>query len=255
VKITVLARPGSSTAILLNWLVREGYSDLEVILEASPKRSHQIRQRARRLGLRHALGQALFVAVAVPFLRRQVAERRRALLTEYNLDDQMPLLKPTLAVETINDPVVAARLKQTPPRVVLVNGTRIIRVPVLMATSSPFINTHVGITPDYRGVHGGYWALWNNEPEKFGVTLHLVDEGVDTGKILAQAVARPTRNDNFASYALLQQIAAFSKLKKLLETIERDEPLTPSISDGGAGKQWFHPTLLQYARGRLRGVR
>lgn len=254
-KITVLARRGSSTAILLNWLVREGYRDLEVILETPPKRSHQIRQRAQRHGLGRALGQALFMALAMPLLRHQVMERRRALLSEYDLDEQMPLFEKTLAVKTINDPVVVQQLKRRSPSVVLVNGTRIIGAPVLRATSSPVINTHAGITPDYRGVHGGYWALWNEEPEKFGVTLHLVDEGVDTGTILAQTVVRPTRDDNFASYALLQQIAAFQKLKKLLQMIERGEPLAPSVVQDEGGKQWFHPTLLQYTLGRLRGVR
>jgi len=136
-----------------------------------------------------------------------------------------------------------------------VNGTRIIRTPVLNSTSSPFINTHVGITPDYRGVHGGYWALWNNEPEKFGVTLHLVDEGVDTGTILAQEFTRPTPEDNLASYALLQQLAAFEKLKKLLDLIQRGDRFSPCLPQERIGTQWTHPTLLQYARGRLRGVR
>lgn len=254
-KITLLARPGSSTAILINWLTREGFSNLEVILEAPPKRSDQIRQRARRLGLGRALGQAFFMAVAVPLLRREVTKRRRALISSCNLDEKMPFLQSKLAVDTINDSIVIDRLRQSPPTVVLVNGTRIIRASVLKATSSPFINIHVGITPEYRGVHGGYWALWNNEPEKFGVTLHLVDEGIDTGMILTQAVTSPAREDNFASYALLQQIAAFPELKELLKTIEKEEPLTPSVADERVGEQWFHPTLLQYARGRLRGVR
>lgn len=254
-KITVLARPGSSTSILLNWLIREGYTDLDVVLEAAPKRLRQLRQRARRLGWVRALGQAAFMVGAMPVLRRQVVARRSQLLTAHDLDENMPTIERMIKVETINDPVVVDHLRQGGPNVVLVNGTRIIRAPVLKATSSPFLNTHVGITPDYRGVHGGYWALWNNEPEKFGVTLHLVDEGVDTGSILAQATTLPTVNDNLASYALLQQIAAFDELKKVLKTVERGHRLSPQAPDHGVGTQWTHPTLLQYAIGRLRGVR
>lgn len=254
-KIMVLARPGASTAILLNWLIREGYSDLDVILEAAPRRLQQIRQRARRLGWVHALGQAVFMAGAMPLLRRHVSARRQMLLSDHGLDGQMPNIEGALDVKTINDPIVLERLEQATPDVVLVNGTRIIRAQVLGATQAPFINTHVGITPDYRGVHGGYWALWNNEPEKFGVTLHLVDQGVDTGAILAQAIAQPTSDDNVASYPLLQQLAVFGELKTLLETIERGDPLTPSVFREGPGKQWTHPTMLQYVTGRLRGVR
>jgi len=254
-KVTVLARPGSSTSILLNWLIREGHNDLDVVLEAAPSRLRQISQRARRLGWVHSLGQAAFMAGAMPLLRLEVTARKQELLKSHALDDKMPMVERVLVVETINDSVVVEHLRQVSPKLVLVNGTRIIRAPVLNATSSPFINTHVGITPDYRGVHGGYWALWNKEPENFGVTLHLVDEGVDTGNILAQEIVRPTPTDNFASYALLQQLAAFEKLKTLLETIEKGNYFPPHGSKKGKGKQWTHPTLLQYIMGRLRGVR
>lgn len=254
-KITILARRGSSTSILINWLIREDYKDLDVVLEAAPKRLKQICQRARRLGWIRAFGQAAFMAGAMPVLRRQVAARRQQLLTEYDLTERMPSVRRRLMVETINDPVVVEHLQQSAPDVVLVNGTRIIRAPVLKSVSSPFINTHVGITPEYRGVHGGYWALWNNEPERFGVTLHMLDEGVDTGTILAQATTQPTANDNLASYPLLQQIAALDQLKELLETIERGDQLSPHAREDSRGTQWTHPTLLQYARGRLRGIR
>jgi methionyl-tRNA formyltransferase len=39
--------------------------------------------------------------------------------------------------------------------------------------NSKFVNIHVGITPKYRGVHGTYWALVNNDVENSGVTVHL----------------------------------------------------------------------------------
>lgn len=254
-KITVLARPGSSTAILLNWLIREGYTDLDVVLEAAPRRLQQLRQRARRLGWKRALGQALFMVGAMPILRRTVAARRQALLSMHGLDEQMPTLESTLHVDTVNDPAVVERLRHDAPDLILVNGTRIIRASVLRATGAPIINTHVGITPDYRGVHGGYWALWNDEPDKFGVTLHLVDEGVDTGTILEQATTLPMPDDNIASYPLLQQIAALPKLRLVLERLKTGEPLTAVRVPSEEGTQWHHPTLLQYAFGRSRGVR
>jgi methionyl-tRNA formyltransferase len=45
---------------------------------------------------------------------------------------------------------------------------------------------HAGITPRYRGTHGGYWVLLNNDPGHCGVTIHLVDPGIDTGSIVAR---------------------------------------------------------------------
>jgi folate-dependent phosphoribosylglycinamide formyltransferase PurN len=67
-------------------------------------------------------------------------------------------------------------LKAINPDLVIVNGTRIISKKVLSSINSKFVNIHVGITPKYRGVHGTYWALVNNDVENSGVTVHFVDE-------------------------------------------------------------------------------
>ena len=254
-KITVLAGQGASTAILLNWLIHKGYTDLAVILEAPTTRLDLIRQRTRRLGWVRTLGQVAFMVSVLPLLRFESAGRRRELLSLFELKDQMPALDQCLNVQTINDDQVVDHLRSRAADLVLVNGTRIIRAPVLRATDAPIINTHVGITPHYRGVHGGYWSLWNNDRENFGVTLHCVDEGVDTGRILAKHKIAPEPTDNFASYPLLQQAASFGGLEDLLEAIRKGKPLNELARSPDEGRQWTHPTLIEYARGRLRGVR
>ena len=48
------------------------------------------------------------------------------------------------------------------------------------------LNLHMGLLPEYRGVNGIRQALINGE-DKTGVTIHLMDEGVDTGPIVARA--------------------------------------------------------------------
>ena len=53
----------------------------------------------------------------------------------------------------------------------MINGTRIISKATLGCVPAVFINTHVGITPTYRGVHGGYWSLVEGERARCGVIL------------------------------------------------------------------------------------
>jgi methionyl-tRNA formyltransferase len=48
-----------------------------------------------------------------------------------------------------------------------------------------FLNTHPSLLPHNRGKHYNFWALVEQAP--FGVTIHKVDSGVDTGDIVAQA--------------------------------------------------------------------
>ena len=111
-----------------------------------------------------------------------------------------------------------------------------------------------GITPMYRGVHGAYWALVQDDRAHCGVTVHHVDAGVDTGYILHQAVIQPTAADNFSTYPTLQMVSG-SKLmvKAVREVIDGTTiPRKPEGSD----RRWEIPTLWQYLRNRSRsGVR
>jgi methionyl-tRNA formyltransferase len=254
VKITVLAGRGQSSFILINRLIDAGYRELDVIFEAPPSRKAMLRNRARRLGWMTAFGQLLFIVGVAPVLRRRAARRVSAILEEHGLRADLPDPSLCRQVASVNDPEVVAHLAAAAPDVVLVNGTRIIRTPVLEATPAPFINTHVGITPRYRGVHGGYWALWSGDAANFGVTVHLVDKGVDTGQVLYQARPAPTDEDDFATYPVLQQAASFPGLLAILADLSSGRGLSPRPASPESGRQWYHPTIVQYLGGRLRGV-
>ena len=64
------------------------------------------------------------------------------------------------------------------------------------------INCHAGKLPFYRGRNILNWALINDESE-FGITVHYIDQGIDTGDILAQRVLPITDEDTYAT--LLQR--------------------------------------------------
>ena len=58
------------------------------------------------------------------------------------------------------------------------------------------INCHAGKLPFYRGRNILNWALINDEKE-FGITVHYVDENIDTGDIVLQKVFQITDQDNY----------------------------------------------------------
>jgi len=60
------------------------------------------------------------------------------------------------------------------------------------------INCHAGKLPFYRGRNILNWALINDEKD-FGVTVHYVDGGIDTGDILAQSSLPITDADSYAT--------------------------------------------------------
>jgi len=60
----------------------------------------------------------------------------------------------------------------------------LIRQPLAGLPAAGFINFHPSLLPFNRGKHYNFWALVEEAP--FGVTLHAIDQGVDSGDIVAQ---------------------------------------------------------------------
>lgn len=58
------------------------------------------------------------------------------------------------------------------------------------------INCHAGKLPFYRGRNILNWALINDEKE-FGITVHYIDAGIDTGDIIAQKTFPITDKDTY----------------------------------------------------------
>ena len=48
----------------------------------------------------------------------------------------------------------------------------------------PIFNLHISYLPYNRGAHPNFWSFYENTPS--GVTIHLIDYGVDTGPIVCQ---------------------------------------------------------------------
>jgi len=70
--------------------------------------------------------------------------------------------------------------------VVLAGFMRVIKEPLLRAFLGRILNIHPSLLPTFRGLEAWRQALEAGVPEA-GCTVHLVDEGVDTGKILGQS--------------------------------------------------------------------
>jgi methionyl-tRNA formyltransferase len=60
------------------------------------------------------------------------------------------------------------------------------------------INCHAGKLPFYRGRNILNWVLINGDNE-FGITVHFIDEGIDTGDILLQRTFPITLDDNYST--------------------------------------------------------
>lgn len=84
-----------------------------------------------------------------------------------------------------SEPAEVAAMQALEPDVALVFGTGILRKAFIDAFAGRIINLHLGLSPYYRGAGTNFWPLVNREPEYVGATIHYLDEGIDTGPIIA----------------------------------------------------------------------
>lgn len=69
--------------------------------------------------------------------------------------------------------------------IVSYNYAHILKPDVLAAVEGRAVNLHISLLPWNRGCHPNVWSWAEDTPK--GVTLHYMDEGVDTGDIIAQS--------------------------------------------------------------------
>lgn len=248
--VVLLISGGTLANIVVNGL-NERLGPITVIREAPESKAEVIKRRMRLLGWPTALGQVAFGLAQRIFMS---AERRiHQIWEQHGLD---PKLSPDIKifdVPSVNSKACHDLLSALKPDVIGVYGTRILKPETLRAADAPFINYHAGINPKYRGQHPGYWALVSGDPEHAGVTIHLVDQGVDTGSILYQMPVRFTAADTIATYQHVQAAHAIPLFAQAINdgAHHRLNPKTVDLPS----KQWFPPTLWTYMRnGVMRGV-
>ncbi len=84
--------------------------------------------------------------------------------------------------------------------------------------SKELFNFHFSLLPKYRGCHTNFYQIFNGEKYS-GVTLHRIDNGIDTGPIIDQIKFKIKINDNaYDNYITLMK-KSVSLLKKNFKNI------------------------------------
>jgi folate-dependent phosphoribosylglycinamide formyltransferase PurN len=221
-----------------------------VILEQPISKKELAKNRIKKIGFIPVMGQVLFSALIVPLLKLQSKKRKAFLVSKYGLNNNDFNNSKTFRVSSVNEEACLRAISLLQPDIIVVNGTRIISKKILQSTNAVFVNMHVGITPQYRGSHGGYWALRNKDAANFGTSIHLIDAGVDTGAVIKQVFIKPDKPDNFATYPVLQTAIGVDSLKEVLANMIAGSYET--IKHTEKGNMYYQPTLWQYVTGGVR---
>lgn len=152
-----------------------------------------------------------------------------------------------LVTSAINEGRTADFLRQVAPDIVLVNGTQLLRAPVLElipAIRHGIINLHTGLSPYSRGANCNLYMLMEGHPELVGVTVHHIDPGIDSGDIILSAHVPMQPDDNVETI----EVRSFQVgIELLIEAARRLEAGTaPRVPQWEKGKLFLRRTGYVY---------
>jgi methionyl-tRNA formyltransferase len=101
--------------------------------------------------------------------------------------------------KSVNKDVIQRITEISPDIILSIYYRKILPKELINLPNLGCINIHPSFLPYYRGPVPTAWAIENGE-EEFGITIHYMDEGIDTGDILVQE--KHAINDDETGYEL-----------------------------------------------------
>jgi methionyl-tRNA formyltransferase len=157
---------------------------------------------------------------------------------------------PIVRARRLGDADALRALRDLEPDLLVLAGADIVPAAVLDIPRLGTINPHYGLLPTYRGMNVTEWSVLQRDP--VGVTVHMVDPGIDTGAILLKEVIDLEPGETFASLRRKHQDLA-ARLLVRAATGLRDGTIEPTPQAPEDGRQYYrmHPRLLRLAEKRL----
>jgi len=109
-------------------------------------------------------------------------------------------------------------------------------------------NVHASLLPKYRGAAPIQWAIAMGETET-GITIMQMDEGMDTGDVLAMETEKILPDDDATSMSQALSVIGGNLMARVLTEIEQDNPPARQ-SQAGMGEPTMAP-ILRKEDGRI----
>lgn len=204
--VVVLTTHAATNYALIEALARDHRVSGIVFEHQTRLRLRLFLNRLRKLGIITVLDQAAYKMLDLCIFRPRALRKMGSLLPAC-LSQEFLAETELVNVRSINSSIVTDFLARVKPEAVVVSGTSLLCSRLLQTLNGvPIVNIHCGITPRYRGAHGAFWAVVNEDWDNVGTTVHLIDAGIDTGEILFQESIRIEPDDDPRDLALKQHL-------------------------------------------------
>jgi methionyl-tRNA formyltransferase len=158
---------------------------------------------------------------------------------------------PIVGAPNVNDPAFVAELGQLRPDFLLsFQAAPILRAPLIATARIAALNLHYGPLPRYRGVSPIAWALLNGELSH-GVTLHIIEPGIDSGPIVQGRSVPIERDDTGRSLYDRCVDAGVSLFRDAWGLVREQDPVESRPQDEAAAL-YYNRWALDFADCRIR---
>tara|TARA_B100000212_G_C27341375_1_gene519369 strand:+ start:561 stop:1343 length:783 start_codon:yes stop_codon:yes gene_type:complete len=82
------------------------------------------------------------------------------------------------------------------------------------------INIHIGLSPYYRGSSCNFWAMYDQNPEYVGATIHRLSKGLDSGDIFFHCLPNMENTHNPFDFTMQSVKVAHSAIIEKIKTNE-----------------------------------
>lgn len=192
---------GSVPALALCELLKQSGHCIDTLLVVTPFSRQRIRGMLRQRGI-----QGLKKVASKLFSQKKSGDEL-SLQKQFLLDNNVNFASlkdwckankvKYMLVKNLNSSASINSIKQSNPDVVLYAGGGILKPSFIEAAKNKIINNHSGPLPEIRGMNAVEWSiLLGYEPS---ATIHMIDQGIDTGMIISQKKIPLTKGDTLYS--------------------------------------------------------
>lgn len=176
------------------------------------------------------LGYAL--SLAIPGLRRHLLPAWK-IARERNI--------PVFRCDNINDGATIEFIRSCKPDL-LVSAyfSQILESGVIQLPRLGVLNVHPGWLPSYRGAMAYFWVLHNGS-DRGGVSVHWIDEGVDTGQVLAQRSFPIRAHATQETVLTLTAVIGARLLRRVIRRLQHGQPAAIPIADPEVSSETYYP--------------
>jgi len=208
-RVAILGIPNSyRTKVFANEIANAGFDVVGVVIEQRGTRKSW--QRYRNILKQYGL-------------RGFVFRVRRVLLGKLLGREKHPDLNlPEYTVSSHNGKDCQEILRKLDPDALVIGSARILKEETFSIARMGCLNSHPGWLPSYRGLDSNVHAILDGEQP--GVSLHFVDAGIDTGRVIRRERIPVEKGDTLDTLAEKSIHIGVGQVIRVLHDMETEMP-------------------------------